>query len=139
MLRICSIYSFRLREKMEVAEDYNAIIDVSSRLRMLESRYGVMRDRIFIMNQNMIDSYKKLNQEMKTIDDELKDMKKTLFSLEESMKDLLKELKFFARKEDIKVLEKYINLWNPLHFVTEEEVIKLIEQKEGEHHKHSNR
>jgi len=122
---------------MEAVESYDTMIDVSSRLRILESRYTLMRERAFVINQNMIDSYKKLNQEMKTIDDELKEIKKTLFSLEESMKDLLKELKFFARKEDVKVLEKYINLWNPLNFVTEEEVMKLIEQKKGDKHKHS--
>ena len=32
------------------------------------------------------------------------------------------------RKEQIKVLEKYINMWNPLNFVTEEEVLELIEK-----------
>ncbi len=35
------------------------------------------------------------------------------------------ELEFFARKENLKVLEKYINLWNPLNFVTKEEVLEL--------------
>jgi|SRR3989344_4999372 len=124
---------------MQITEDYNAMIDVASRLRILESRYNLMRERVLLMNQNMIDSYKKLAQETKSVDTELKEIKKSMFSLEESMKDLIKELKYFARKEDIKVLEKYINLWNPMNFVTEEEVLGLIEKKEGDHHRNPDR
>ena len=52
----------------------------------------------------MVDGYKKLSQEMKSIDVELKEVKKNMFALEESMKDLMKELRFMARKEDVKVL-----------------------------------
>jgi len=117
---------------MEENQEYDALIDVASRLRVLESRYTTMRERLFLVNQNMVDGYKKLSQEMKSIDVELKEVKKNMFALEESMKDLMKELRFMARKEDVKVLEKYINLWNPLNFVTEEEVLKLIEKKKGE-------
>ncbi len=124
---------------MQITEEYNTMIDVASRLRILESRYNLMRERVLLMNQNMVDGYKKLAQEIKTFDTELKEIKKSMFSLEESMKDLLKELKYFARKEDIKVLEKYINLWNPLNFVTEEEVLKIIEQKKGDRNRSPDR
>ena len=45
------------------------------------------------------------------------------------MNGFLRETDFFAKKNDIKVLEKYINLWNPLDFVTEEEVEMIVEKK----------
>ena len=56
------------------------------------------------------------------------------------MKHLLKELELFARREDVKFLEKYINLWNPLKLVTESDVERMIEhhiisKKEEEHAK----
>ncbi|MBI4448282.1 hypothetical protein HY643_04840, partial [Candidatus Woesearchaeota archaeon] len=41
----------------------------------------------------------------------------------------------FAKKENVKVLEKYINLWNPLNFVTREEAKRIakevLEEKKG--------
>ena len=48
------------------------------------------------------------------------------------MKHLLKELELFARKEDVKFLEKYINLWNPMKFVTEQDVKNLLEHNKTE-------
>ncbi|MAG47112.1 hypothetical protein CL617_00780 [archaeon] len=104
-------------------------IDPAEKLRILESRYSLMRDRMLVINQNMIDQYKKINMEMKLVNDDVKDMKNDLNELKEMNKHIISELQTFARKENFKVLEKYINLWNPLNFVTEDEVVKLIEER----------
>ena len=39
---------------------------------------------------------------------------------------IIKELQSVARKEEVKVLEKYINLWNPIKFVTSNEVEQIV-------------
>jgi len=38
------------------------------------------------------------------------------------------EIKETAKLEDVKVLENYVNLWNPIQFVTRQEVEKLIKR-----------
>jgi len=38
----------------------------------------------------------------------------------------------FAKQSDIKVLEKYINMWNPIEFVTEKDVLRILENKKGD-------
>ncbi|MBS3133977.1 hypothetical protein J4214_01985 [Candidatus Woesearchaeota archaeon] len=104
-------------------------IDTDEKLRILESKYSLMRDRMLMINQNMIDQYKKINSEMKLINDDIKEIKMNLNNMKETNMHIIKELQGFARKENLKVLEKYINFWNPLNFTTEEEVIKLIEER----------
>ena len=108
---------------------YENIVDINTRLRILENKYVLVRERMFVINQNMIDGYKKLMSEIKAVDSDLKEIKGDLFSIKESMRHLVKEMDSFARKENLKVLEKYINMWNPLKFVTEEEVLELIKKK----------
>ena len=105
--------------------------DPSERIRVLESKYSYLRDRVVLINENLIGEYKKLSQEMNIIDSELKDMKKDIFEMKEALRHILEEMKYFARKENFNVLEKYINMWNPLNFVTEEEVLRLINEKRG--------
>lgn len=106
--------------------------DDFERLRILESRYNIMRERLLLINQNMIDEYKKLNEEVKELNEEIKEIKKDLFEIKEALHKIIYEMQFFARKDSLKVLEKYINMWNPLNFVTEQEVLKLIkESKRG--------
>ena len=104
-------------------------IDTDEKLRILESKYSLMRDRMLMINQNVIDQYKKINSEMKLINDDIKEIKMNLNNMKETNMHIIKELQGFARKENLKVLEKYINFWNPLNFTTEEEVIKLIEER----------
>ena len=109
----------------------NGQYDPNDRIIILESKYSNMRDRIILINENLINEYKRLNQDIKVVDSELKDLKKDIFEMKEALRHVLGELKFFARKEHFKVLEKYINMWNPFNFVTEEEVLKLIKEKRG--------
>ena len=107
-------------------------IDPEEKTRILESKYALMRDRMLIINQNMIEQYKKLNSEIKLINDDLKEIKRELNDLKELNRHVVTELQSFARKDNLKVLEKYINFWNPLNFVTEDEVLKIIEEKSKE-------
>jgi len=102
------------------------IFDLNSRIRILEGKYSLSRERMFVINQNMIDHYKKQTQDIKLLQQEIKDLKKESESLKGTIRKILEEMSRFANKESVTVLEKYINFWNPLNFVTEEEVIELI-------------
>ena len=105
--------------------------DVNERVRVLESKYDNLRDRMILVNENLVNEYKKLNEDIKVLDSELKDMKKDIFEIKEALRHILSELQHFARKEHFQVLEKYINMWNPFNFVTEKEVLRLIDEKRG--------
>ena len=76
----------------------------------------------------MIEEYKKLLAELKGINGNIKEIKGDVFKLKETIRHLVKETELYARKEDVQFLEKYINLWNPMKFVTEEDVEKIIER-----------
>jgi hypothetical protein len=103
--------------------------DLNTRVRILEGKYNLTRERMLLINQNMMDHYKTLNNEMHTIKKDLKEIKETMETIKETNRNLIKEMSFFARKEQLKVLEKYINMWNPLNFITKEEVLELINKK----------
>ena len=105
--------------------------DLNARIRVLENKYSLFGERLLVINQNMIEEYKKLIRKNKTVDSELKELKKDLFNVKEVISGLVKELKLFAKKDNLKVLEKYINLWNPMNFVTEKDVINLIQENEN--------
>src|SRR3989344_7013786 len=99
-------------------------LDVNNRVRDLEGKYNLLRDRVLIINNNMIDEYKKVMSEVKIINSDIREIKSDIFKIKENLKHMIKEFELFARQEDVKFLEKYINLWNPMNFVTEQEVIK---------------
>ena len=104
------------------------INDMDTRLRILEGKYNMTRERLLSMNQNTIDHYKDLTSDIRLMNDDIKEIKDELVTIKKTMKIFMKELNLFARKDQVKVLEKYIKMWNPLNFITEEEVIELIEK-----------
>ncbi len=110
-------------EQISVEQDFN------ERLRILESRYTLLRERMLIINQNMINEYKKSGETLKDINQEVYTLKKDMAELKDVMNKILKELNLFAKKQDLKVVEKYINFWNPLNFVTENDVIKILDRR----------
>jgi predicted lactoylglutathione lyase len=77
----------------------------------------------------MIESYKRLSSEFTKINQELQNLKTTVITFKETIKKILEEMSEFSTKQEIKVLEKYINMWNPLNFVTTEEIEKIIDEK----------
>ena len=103
--------------------------DLSARVRTLENKYNLFGERLLLINQNMIEEYKKIAKDLKSNELELREIKADLFNLKEALKEVAKEISNFAKKDDIKVLEKYINMWDPLKFITVEEVEDIIDKK----------
>ena len=106
--------------------------DIVNRIRALESKYNVLGERLLIVNENMISQFKKNKTESKAVSQEVKEIKAELFQIRESFMDLTKQMEFFATKENIKVLEKYINLWDPFKFITEKDFEKRLEKLKHE-------
>ncbi len=113
----------------EAQQDATYILaDLHNRVRSLESKYNLLGERVLMVNQNMIEEYKKTSRDMHLVNDDLRELKQEVALVREAIHEITKELDSFAKKASVKVLEKYINLLSPLHFVTEEQLKKEIEQ-----------
>ncbi len=121
------------KEKMALQEQGNEaeyfLATAGTRLSILENKYNMISEKLLAINQNMIVEYKKTLSEIGSFAKEIKDLKSQINALKESIISVSKELSFFARKESIKELEKYINLWHPLSFTTEDEVKRIIREE----------
>ena len=113
------------QEQMYSSEEM--LFDLTNRVRSLEGKYNLLRDRFLIINNNMIEEYKRMMAEIKATNEDIRGLRDDMFKRKESIRHLIKETELFARKDDVVFLEKYINLWNPMKFVTESDVINLIE------------
>ena len=87
-----------------------------------------MRERLVVTDNNMVEEFRRMSEQMKELNTELKQAKSEVFKLRETLKDVIKEMSSFASSQELKVLESYINTWNPLNFMTEKEVLSLIKE-----------
>ena len=102
--------------------------EIIGRLRINEARIANLRERLVVTDNNIIEEFRRMSEQIKELNSELREMKNEVFKLRETLKDVIKEMGSFASSQDLKVLERYINTWNPLNFATEKEVILLIKE-----------
>tara|TARA_Y100000034_G_C6588351_1_gene255482 strand:- start:91 stop:420 length:330 start_codon:yes stop_codon:yes gene_type:complete len=103
--------------------------ELIGRIRINENRINLLREKLLVTDNNMISTQKELRKDLKELTTEIREIKKEIFLLKETLRDTIKEIHTFAKKTDIKTLEKYINLWDPMKFTTEEEVKKIIKEQ----------
>ena len=104
------------------------ISEIERRLRTLEERFSNLERRSQVTEENMLSSDKKLRAEIKMINDELSEIKSQFADFSEKVKALIRELQGFAKIEDLDVVKKYLNLIEPLGFVTQNEVQRMVRQ-----------
>ena len=102
--------------------------NLSRRLRVLEEGFTNLRRVLQVTEQNMLDKNRMFTTEIRTIASDISDMKKELNDVKERILELVKEMQTSAKREEVKVLEKYINLWNPVKFVTQNEVEQIVKE-----------
>jgi uncharacterized protein YoxC len=119
-----------------VESDFSQIIsktmsEMSGRLRLLEERTDQLRQKSKIIDENMITKTDHLMEEIERTNARIDQIGKELKEIKEAMEHLIKELENVATVQDVKVLEKYINMIDPTRFLTRDEVTKIIKKEIG--------
>lgn len=111
---------------VDPAKELNSI---SRKMRINEERVVALRKKLQVIEHNMLAYQKKFLSEIKFINTEISDMKRDFDDLKQKLLGFGRELQESAKREDFQVLEKYINMWEPVNFVTRKEVEKIIDGK----------
>jgi len=117
-------------EVLGLTEQLNGI---AARLRVSEERFNELRKKISFIEQNMLTNHRKLLGDLKASDGETDDLRHKLAEIEDRVITIIKELRMTARKGDIDVLKRYIELWNPVKFVTADYAEKIARDILEEH------
>ena len=116
------------QEVTNVSDVTNDINTLSRRLRLLEEGFTNLRRFFQVTEENIMAKNKHYSAEIKTITSDISEIRKEIQEVKDKMLLLIREFQNVARKDEVKVLEKYINLWNPIKFVTQNEVQQIINE-----------
>lgn len=99
---------------------------INRRIAILEDRYNNMRKQMQFADQTILENRHDINKKIKLMDDELEKLDSEIKDLIEKIDELSSEIAGSAKADDLKTIEKYIDLWRPVQFVTREEAKKLL-------------
>lgn len=118
---------FRKKQVQEKQPD-TEMIEMVRRSRVLEGRYANLEKRAQTVEETMIEHNRKLLSSIRSLSQELVDVKKGLADLKEKMGYMANELKDFSRREEVQVMKKYLDYWQPMNFVTVNQVERIVNE-----------
>jgi len=102
------------------------VTTVSRRVRMMEERYENLRRKTQLLEDNLLVAQKKLFAEIKATTDDTLDFKEKMKDMQSKLLMLINEIHLLAKKEDIDVLKRYIEMWDPVKFVNRQQVERIV-------------
>jgi hypothetical protein len=95
-------------------ESYN---DSGLRIRSVEEKQRILKDRLILIGQNLIDTKEKISQDILGIKKEIEILKQHMERTKIFLETASKEFSKFAKKEDLEILSKQAKMFQPLDFI----------------------
>lgn len=112
---------------VEEQTDYEGQIswEMNTKIRDLEERYRMLRDRLLLLGQNLIEIKEKTSGDIFEMKKDLEIIKRNIERLISFFETASAEFSKFARKEDLEILSKQAKMFQPLEFVRKKDLKKL--------------
>ena len=114
----------------------NQLVNISRRLQILEGKHDNLRSKTTLFENNNTDLTNSLRNDINKINQEIENLKTDVKKTNDTLKLVIEELKLRAKDSDLKVLEKYVDFFNPLKYTTEKEVRAIISEMTVENKNH---
>ena len=95
----------------------------------LETKTNNLLRQVDVLKNDLMRKNTDLRQDVKSLNQDMLELKRQREKDQETMDLIIKELKRTAGKEEITVLKKYLEYWNPLNFVTQQDLERTLEVK----------
>ena len=98
-------------------------------LKGIETKVNNLVREVNVLKNDFIRKSNSLSKDINQLNSDLVDVKHGQQKREQTLGLVIKELKQTALKEELAVLKRYIDLWNPLHFVTQNDIERIVSDK----------
>ncbi len=95
----------------------------------VESKVNTLVREVEVLKNDYIRKHNDLKRELKVFNDDTLDLKRMQDQAQQKMDLVIKELKQTAGIEEVAVLKKYVEYWNPLNLVTQKDLQRAVEAK----------
>lgn len=103
-----------------VQVNYSQIIgEVNNKMRDLEEKQKVLKNRLLLIGENLVEIKEDTNSKIIEIKKEIEIIKRNTEKMVSFLENASKEFSKFARKEDVEILAKQARMFQPLKLLKE--------------------
>ncbi len=107
----------------------NELNNTSRRVRIMEERYINLRNKIQVSDENVLGFNRRVNAKLRDVNEELTLLRRQVNEVKDKILLIIKELQSTAKKDKLLEIQKYIDMWSPLSFVTKNEVSRIVKEE----------
>jgi hypothetical protein len=102
-----------------------AATDANMVVRDLEEKQRILKERIFLIGQNLVEIREKSTREILELKKEVEMIRNSMERIKDFLENISGEFQKFARKEDLEILSKQAKMFQPLEFVRKKDLEKM--------------
>ena len=103
--------------------------DFNTRLRDLDERNKLIRERVLLLGKNLISSRQDIEENLREIKRENQTIKQDVEKIKKVSNSLLTEFNKFVKREEIGLIERMLKDFQPLEFMRKKDVEELINKE----------
>ena len=103
--------------------------DINVKLRDLEEKQNLIRDRILLIGENLVEEKDQGNEEISNLKNNIKAITNDINKMKLVIQRLIESQDNFARKTEIQTLEKQFKMFEPLELIRTQDAKKLIKEE----------
>jgi hypothetical protein len=100
--------------------------DFNTRLREMEERNRVVKERVLLLGQNLITSRDESDKDIEQLKADTAQIKRDLEKIKSLIQNILSETDKFARKDEMILIERMLKDFQPIEFVRTKDVEEMI-------------
>ncbi len=112
---------------MENYESYFS--DISIKLRDLEERSKLMKERTILIGQNLIELKEKWGQEIAQIKVDMEIMKEENKRANKMIETIAEQIDSMPKREEFEILRKQFKMFEPLNLVRMSDIDRILKEK----------
>lgn len=98
--------------------------DFNTRLRDLDERNKLIRERVLLLGKNLISSRSDMEEEIKELKQDNLTIKQELEKIKKTTSALLSEFNKFVKRDELAVVERMLKDFQPLDFVRKKDLAR---------------
>jgi len=95
----------------------------------VESKVNTLVREVDVLKNDYIKKHTDLKRDLKIFNEDVLTLKRAQEQAQQKIDLVIKELKQTAGVEEVAVLKKYVEFWNPLNFVTQKDFDRAVQAK----------
>jgi hypothetical protein len=109
-------------------QGYDVLTDITIKFRDIEEKQNILKDRVLLIGENLVSVKEDIDQELTQLKLRILELEEEVKKIKLNLQSILESADNFARKNEVDILKRQFQMFQPLEFARISDVEALIKK-----------